>query len=47
MSHLHLDDGRTISDSKEMMMYAIEYYQKLYTPEPVDIVQHKISYSLT
>ena len=36
MSHLHLEDGRTVSDSKEMMIYAREYYQKLYTPDPVD-----------
>ena len=36
MSHLHLEDGRTISESKEMMMYAREYYQKLYTPDPVN-----------
>ena len=36
MSHLHLENGHTVSDSKEMMMYAREYYQKLYTPDPID-----------
>ena len=42
MSHLHLDDGRTIVDKKSILLHARKFYSDLYSPDPVDVTAQDV-----
>ena len=42
MSHLHLDDWRTIVDKKSILLHARKLYSDLYSPDTVDVTAQDI-----